>query len=80
MGSRVSGPQLLWLVGLVAQRHVDPPGPGMEPLSPALAGGFFTIEPRGKPVHRVLNECVHVCGFQQVSCIFLFYVDWLTIF
>ena len=55
MGSRASGPQLLWLVGLVAQRHVDPPGPGMEPLSPALAGGFFTIEPRGKPVHRVLN-------------------------
>ena len=25
------------------------PDPGMEPESPALAGGFFTTEPRGKP-------------------------------
>ena len=24
-------------------------GPGMELISPALAGGFFTIEPLGKP-------------------------------
>ena len=23
----------------------DPPGPGIKPLSPALVGGFFTIEP-----------------------------------
>ena len=27
----------------------DLPNPGMEPLSPALAGGFFTTEPPGKP-------------------------------
>ena len=27
----------------------DLPNPGMEPLSPALAGGFFTAEPSGKP-------------------------------
>ena len=27
----------------------DLPGPGIKPLSPALAGGFFTIEPPGKP-------------------------------
>ena len=26
-----------------------PPGPGIEPLSPALAGGFFTTEPPGSP-------------------------------
>ena len=25
------------------------PDPGIEPLSPALAGGFFTTEPQGKP-------------------------------
>ena len=25
------------------------PGPGIEPLSPALAGGFFTTEPPEKP-------------------------------
>ena len=27
----------------------DLPRPGMEPTSPALAGGFFTTEPPGKP-------------------------------
>ena len=26
----------------------DLPGPGIEPVSPALAGGFFTTEPPGK--------------------------------
>ena len=25
------------------------PGPGIEPMSPALAGGFLTTEPPGKP-------------------------------
>ena len=28
----------------------DPPKPGNKPLSPALAGGFFTTEPPGKPL------------------------------
>ena len=28
----------------------DPPGPGMEPMSPALTGGLFTPEPRRKPL------------------------------
>ena len=30
----------------------DLPGPGIKPVSPALAGGFFTNEPPGKP-HEV---------------------------
>ena len=30
------------------------PGPGLEPLSPALAGGFLTTAPPGKP-QNVLN-------------------------
>ena len=28
----------------------DLPDPGLEPMSPALAGGFFTPEPPGKPI------------------------------
>ena len=28
----------------------DLPDPGMEPSPPALAGGFFTTEPPGKPL------------------------------
>ena len=36
--------------GLVAPRHVgDLPGSGIEPMSPASAGRFFTTEPPGKP-------------------------------
>jgi len=27
----------------------DLPDPGIEPVSPTLAGGFFTAEPSGKP-------------------------------
>ena len=26
------------------------PDPGIKPVSPALAGGFFTTEPPGKPI------------------------------
>ena len=29
----------------------DLPNPGMEPVSPALAGGFFTAEPPEMPIY-----------------------------
>ena len=29
----------------------DLPNPGIKPMSPALAGGFFTTEPPGKPTY-----------------------------
>ena len=32
----------------------DLPGSGIEPVSPALTGGFFTPEPPGKPLLAVL--------------------------
>ena len=35
--------------GLPFPPPVDLPDPGIEPVSPALAGGFFTTEPPGKP-------------------------------
>ena len=31
------------------------PGPGIEPVTPALAGRFFTTEPPGKPLPEVLK-------------------------
>ena len=40
----------------------DPPGLGIEPMSPALAGGFFTTEPPGKPWISVL---VHTCAIEE---------------
>ena len=35
--------------GLPLPSPGDLPDPGIEPKSPALAGGFFTSEPPGKP-------------------------------
>ena len=29
----------------------DLPGPGLKPVSPALAGGFLTTAPPGKPLY-----------------------------
>ena len=40
--------QSLWHMGLVAPNHVDLPGPGVEPMSPALVGRFLTTGPPGK--------------------------------
>ena len=34
----------------------DPPRPGLEPVSPALAGGFSTTAPPGKPNRTLLNS------------------------
>ena len=31
----------------------DLPGPGLEPVSPALAGGFLTTVPPQKPVNKL---------------------------
>ena len=43
----------------------DPSGPGIEHMSPASAGGFFTTEPPGKPQNDVL------WGFMMPSCLIL---------
>ena len=34
----------------------DLPDPGIKPVSPALAGGFFTTEPPGKPPKTWINR------------------------
>ena len=40
----------------------DPPGPGLEPVSPALVGRFSTTAPPGKPLPVFLSEtCVQHC-------------------
>ena len=56
-GLSAHGLQQLWHMGSVVVAHGlscstagmwDLPGPGLEPVSPALAGGFLTIAPPGK--------------------------------
>ena len=38
----------------------DLPGPGLEPTSPALAGGFLTTVPPGKSISIVLDLSIPV--------------------
>ena len=44
--------------GLPHSAPGDLPHPGMEPTSPALASGFFTTEPPGKPIFYYSLHCV----------------------
>ena len=37
--------------GLPFPPPTDLPDTGIEPMSPALAGGFFTTKPPGKPIY-----------------------------
>ena len=46
-----AGPQQFWPTGLISLWHVwDLPGPGIEPVSPALAGGLLSTMPLGKSI------------------------------
>ena len=40
----------------------DLPDSGIEPLSSALAGGFFITEPPGKPGYSLVNKAKWACG------------------
>ena len=42
--------------GLPFSSPADLPDPGIKPMSPALAGGFLTAEPPGKPMHVILIQ------------------------
>ena len=44
----------------------DLPGSGIEPVSPSLAGKFFTTEPPGKPL-IVLNFNFRACKIRMLS-------------
>ena len=45
----------------------DLPGAGMKPSAAALAGGFFTTEPPGKPI------CIHTQG---INCMLMHNTNW----
>ena len=40
----------------------DLPGPGLEPVPPALAGGFLTTAPPGKPLLNILKIFIYLFG------------------
>ena len=41
----------------------DLPGPQLEPVSPALAGGFLTTAPPGKSLSFIFLTCFSPCSF-----------------
>ena len=45
--------------GLPCPPPGDRPNPGIKPASPALAGGFFTTEPSGKPIEEIILGTFH---------------------
>ena len=54
--------------GLLLRPLRDLPNPGIEPSSPALAGGFFTTEPPARPsIITVMNIHLDCTCFQSAS-------------
>ena len=49
----------------------DPPGPGLEPMSPALAGRFSTTAPPGKPSLQIFK--LHIIFLCFSSYPYFFY-------
>ena len=45
----------------------DLPGPGLEPVSPALAGGFLTTAPPGKPPMVIFDWMSDIVNFTLLS-------------
>ena len=57
----------------------DLPGPGLESVSPALAGGFLTTAPPGKPpLMGFKQEIDMVCFpfFQKVNLVDVWKTNW----
>ena len=59
-------PQREWVTIFFSR---DLPDPGIKASSPALAGGFFTTEPPGKPplkLYPALKSCVIMSMLQKL--------------
>ena len=48
----------------------DLPASGIEPMSPELAGGFFTVQPLGKPCSLFLLLCRNFILCFSPTCLF----------
>ena len=55
-------------MGLVAPQPVGRPGPGLEPMSPASAGGFLTIAPPGRSLKFYF--ILHIFSKESINDLF----------
>ena len=59
----------------------DPPISGIKLISPALAGGFFTTEPPGKPDTFIINNIISfILSKKSIHWLFHYYKNPLTSF
>ena len=71
-GSSTSGISWARILGWVVISYSrGPPDPGIKPVSPAMAGGFFTNEPPGKP-----RDTDQFSSVQSLSWVQLFATPW----
>ena len=84
----ISQAGILEWVAISFSRGSSQPSPGIEPMSPAMAGGFFIIEPPRKPLicNRYLyiiygNRCTFIYVADTVPCLsFAFWLCFLLQF
>ena len=66
--------------GLPFPTQMDLPNPEIEPVSPALAGGFFTTEPLGKPnLVKPVENNLAPATFGQRSNSLICFINWISI-
>ena len=54
--------------GLSLPSPGDPPNPGIKPMTPSLAGGFFTTKRLGKLLHVCsFMQLFHMCRFMSLT-------------
>ena len=53
--------------GLLLPSRGDLPNPEIESVSPALAGGFFTTEPLGKPLSMIPDDRILLSVIQDTD-------------
>ena len=57
----------------------DLPGPGFEPASPALSGGFLTTVPPGKPVIQYFYRLYSIKSYYKMIAIIPDVVQYILV-